>query len=182
MIDETAETAPRRFSNLKPAILCIAAILLMGGVAVFVGTVVVPLVKVHRMLTEVERWIHPGTTQPPPAPPADYFLKQLGGREWATPHLLRYRRLALWLAPHQDAALYLLAGCGKPALPAFVDLLENGKEDGYRAYAAGWIGGLGPDGRDAVPALTNALKDDSEDVRKAAAEALRKIRGEPPAP
>ncbi|HEX9284178.1 MAG TPA: HEAT repeat domain-containing protein [Nitrospirales bacterium] len=44
--------------------------------------------------------------------------------------------------------------------------------------AATFLGELGPDGRDAIPALTEALKDPDARFRNAVAEALKRIQGE----
>jgi HEAT repeat protein len=45
-----------------------------------------------------------------------------------------------------------------------------------RLEAAKALGNIGPAAESAIPALTKALQDAGEDVRKAAAEALEKIK------
>ena len=54
------------------------------------------------------------------------------------------------------------------------------KDDNWemRRGAAWMLGKLGPEGKDAVPALTKALNDENADVRMKAKEALIRIRGE----
>ena len=65
-------------------------------------------------------------------------------------------------------------------LPALLDVLEHG-EPRARAQAAYTLGDLGSDSAaKSVPALTRALKDENETVRRAAAEA-RKSLGAPAA-
>jgi len=68
-----------------------------------------------------------------------------------------------------------------PALPAIAGLLQS-PERPLRGQAVRLLGSIGPAARAALPALEQALEDKSESVRKEAAEALRKIRGERPAP
>ena len=48
------------------------------------------------------------------------------------------------------------------------------KNPGIRPTAAA-LGEIGPDAKDAIPALTAALKEKDEPVRTAAAEAIKKI-------
>jgi HEAT repeat protein len=47
-----------------------------------------------------------------------------------------------------------------------------------RRTAAEAMGQIGPDARSAVPALTEALKDEDEKVRQAAQAALKKVNAE----
>mgnify|MGYP002789479524 CR=1 FL=1 len=46
-----------------------------------------------------------------------------------------------------------------------------------RSEAAEALGEIGPDAKEAVTALTPLAKDRNKDVRKAAADALRKLQG-----
>ncbi|MFL5242467.1 MAG: HEAT repeat domain-containing protein [Gemmataceae bacterium] len=62
---------------------------------------------------------------------------------------------------------------------ASVDVMLPGLEDkeaGVRQVAARFLGQLGPDAKAAIPALTKAQRDEDEEVSKAAAEVLWKIR------
>jgi len=63
-------------------------------------------------------------------------------------------------------------------VPMFVSELQAKQADA-RAAAAAALGGIGREARDAIPALIVALKDEDASVRKSAAEALTKIRGDP---
>lgn len=83
-----------------------------------------------------------------------------------------------------------LGPASKIAVPALIKALATFPEatpplEGpHRYYAdARWaaadaLGAIGPDARDAIPALQQSLRDPSADVRKAAAEALKQIRGD----
>ncbi len=75
------------------------------------------------------------------------------------------------------AAAEALVKLGVPGrvVPALIALLED-KRWYNRRWAAEILGDVGPPAKAATPALTKVLKDESEDVRKAAAEALKKIQ------
>jgi HEAT repeat protein len=60
----------------------------------------------------------------------------------------------------------------KPAIEALIASLGKEKSARVRAAVAAAVGRIGPDAKDAVPALGGALEDASPDVRTAAAEAL----------
>lgn len=70
-----------------------------------------------------------------------------------------------------------LLAMGKEIVPYMIDLLKDDSWEMRRGSA--WIlGKVGPDAKDAIPALTKALNDPHAVVRKKAAESLKKIRGE----
>jgi HEAT repeat protein len=70
-----------------------------------------------------------------------------------------------------------LLGMGKEIVPHMIALLKDDTWEMRRGSA--WVlGKLGPDAKDAVPALTEALNDPNHAVRTKAAEALKKIKGE----
>jgi HEAT repeat protein len=70
-----------------------------------------------------------------------------------------------------------LLGMGKEVVPHMIYLLKD--ETWEMRRGAAWIlGKLGPEARDAVPALTEALNDPNPDVRTKAQEALKKVKGE----
>ena len=56
-----------------------------------------------------------------------------------------------------------------------IDALKD-KDAIVRGEIAESLGEIGPDAKDAAPALTALLKDKNKDVRKNAAEALKKIQ------
>jgi HEAT repeat protein len=70
-----------------------------------------------------------------------------------------------------------LLGMGKEIVPHMISLLKDETWE-MRRGSAWMLGKLGPDARDAVPALTEALNDPQPAVRAKAAEALKKIKGE----
>lgn len=84
---------------------------------------------------------------------------------------------------HRDKKLLLacngaLLAMGREIVPHVTVLL---RDDSWEMRGGGaWIlGKLGPDAREAVPALTRALQDPHPAVRSRAAAALKQIRGEP---
>ncbi len=85
------------------------------------------------------------------------------------------------LSPREMLFFYLYKltrVAGKRSVPYLVTALDD---DGwYVAHSAALLlGGIGPHARGAIPALTTALRHESESVRNAAADALKKIQGEP---
>ncbi len=90
---------------------------------------------------------------------------------------------AVWLAKRATLVLW----DGKTLRRAISGGLRGMQQTAYanrsrRVTAVQALGEMGPAGRDAVPALTEALKDPTPAVREAAAKALNKIQGAPPAP
>ena len=80
-----------------------------------------------------------------------------------------------------EAAIYAdaLAGIGPAAVPALAAGL-NGDMPWLRTCVAYELASMGPDAKAALPALRKALKDEYEEVREAAGEAIRKIEGTAP--
>lgn len=75
------------------------------------------------------------------------------------------------------ACNHALFGMGKEIVPTMISLLKDDDSE-MRRGSAWMLGNLGPDAKDAIPALTVALNDSSEAVRIKAAEALKKIKEE----
>jgi HEAT repeat protein len=74
------------------------------------------------------------------------------------------------------ACNYALLAMGKEIVPSMISLLKD--DDWEMRRGAAWIlGKVGPEAKDAVPALTEALNDSNPAVRTKAAEALKKIKG-----
>jgi HEAT repeat protein len=70
-----------------------------------------------------------------------------------------------------------LLGMGKEIVPQMISLLKDDTWE-MRRGAAWILGKLGPDARDALPALTEALNDTNPAVRLQAQESLNKIQGD----
>lgn len=69
-----------------------------------------------------------------------------------------------------------LAELGAAAVPTLVEAL-TGADTAARGHAAEVLGFIGPDARDATADLANALRDDAQGVRLAAAMALHDVGG-----
>lgn len=106
----------------------------------------------------------------------DDAIRRLGGRERAARRLSTYLRLPAWVAPCKRTAVSLLGYCGAPAVPALLRVLRREDPELHLAAILG-LRRIGPAAKDAVPALKSALRDNNEAVRKAAAAALKSIRG-----
>jgi HEAT repeat protein len=63
----------------------------------------------------------------------------------------------------------------KAALTVLTEMLQD-KEAAAREQAAVVLGWVGPEAETVIPALTKALQDGHHEVRKAAAEALERIK------
>jgi len=75
---------------------------------------------------------------------------------------------------HGDDAANALAKIGKPSVPALLRALHC--RDFFGRWNAAWaLGAIGPDAKEAVPALTKSLEDEEPLVRIAAARALWQI-------
>lgn len=60
------------------------------------------------------------------------------------------------------------------AVPALVFFLEH-RDAGIRRSAAQWLGAIGGEASDSIPALEKSLEDPSPAVREAAADAIKRI-------
>jgi hypothetical protein len=109
------------------------------------------------------------------------FVEQLGGPERATLKLRFYMALPERIANQRSGAAELLGFCGPPAVPALIVALGD-MSGTVSTEAARALGNIGPEAHQAVPALEKLAKTADGQLRAAAAEALRKIRGEEAAP
>jgi HEAT repeat protein len=75
------------------------------------------------------------------------------------------------------ACNHALLGMDKEIVPHMISLLKDDEWE-MRRGAAWILGKLGPEAKEAVPALTEALNDSNAAVRTKAEESLKKIRGE----
>ncbi len=75
------------------------------------------------------------------------------------------------------ATVNALLAMGKEIVPDMITLLKDDNWE-MRRGSAWMLGNLGPEAKDAVPALTEALNDTNVSVRMKASEDLKKIKGE----
>jgi HEAT repeat protein len=73
-----------------------------------------------------------------------------------------------------------LACFGADAVPVLVEVLKSDRRAHRRHYAAAALGRIGPQARDAIGPLQQALRDPDHEVRRLAAYALRRIAGQEP--
>ena len=155
----------------RPIALWTAGILLALGLAWFVGAVVVPVWQTRAAVTRCY------DRRALLARALVDEVDVLGGPDEATQKLGLYLRVPDPLAPHRMIATRMLGECGRCAVPALKSLLDD--EDKTVRYWAAWeLGNVGTAAEDTAPALTRALADADGDVRQAAADALKKIRGD----
>ena len=174
----------------RPLILWIAGIVLALALAWFIGAVVIPAYQVHSTIRDLHGTLYRRPTSEPLN--ADPLLKVLGGPERAAWKLSIYLRLPKRLIcrtrpPPEDEraiAIELLVACGKPGVGPLIRELKH-PEPYIRMLAASALGRIGPDAREAVPALIELLADNeaygadgwlpSPSVCSIAAEALGKL-------
>jgi HEAT repeat protein len=108
-------------------------------------------------------------------PDAALLLGASGDRRALEPLLAALRGKDQWM---RSEIAYALGSLADPrAMEPLVACLTD-KDINLRAAAAWALGEIGPPAAAAVPALEKALADQEETVRKSAAEALKKIRGD----
>jgi HEAT repeat protein len=97
------------------------------------------------------------------------------------PESIRYKRVILKALAAGNGPVFLAVGRMRPqakwSVPTLSKLLSH-PEVGIRALAARTLGQIGVAAADAEPALNRALHDDNPAVRRAAEQALGKIRPE----
>jgi len=105
--------------------------------------------------------------------PVVEFLKKVEGDERADPALLALNEMGKELVAD-------VLKRGDTIDPGLVELLKS-RAPTVRRWAAKMLGRMGPCAKSAIPALEEKLKDSDLEVRKAAAEALQRVR-QPPKP
>jgi hypothetical protein len=82
----------------------------------------------------------------------------------------------MWLFGRTEGTMIHVSSDGhrESGVGSLIYNLRN-EDAGIRESAAGWLGAIGPDAKDAVPGLKQALEDPDAEVREAAAAALEKI-------
>jgi len=100
----------------RAVIFATLGILVIMGLAFFIGTVVVPLWQVQAALSD-------------PCITRDEVVKKLGGPERTARRLATYLRLPHWMKTNRVYATDLLGRCGKPALPTLITLARDKAED-----------------------------------------------------
>ena len=106
-------------------------------------------------------------------------VQKMGGPESAVREISLYLRLPAKFAGRKETAVLLLRGCGPAAEGQLKQILAS-PEAGLRQEAVHSLSMLDIDSDRKLSALTGLLEDRDSEVRAAAAEALKKIRGEEP--
>jgi len=179
---EPAEQPAKPLRTWRPMAAWTAGILLALGLIWFVAAVVVPVWQTdkvlraprphpERLLVPYERW-RSGELEP-------YVeaVNSLGGPETASGRLSVYLRTPRRIAPHKAKAIFILGLCGPHAVPALRRAVKD-TDEGLRCQAIWALSQIGAGAQPAVADLQQALGDESDRVRTAAAEALKRIRGE----
>jgi hypothetical protein len=163
----------------RPMAAWTAGIVLALGLVWFVGAVVAPVWQVRRELQQLDMAYNFGVSFEDywPIDPVRVNINRLGGPNAAATKLDCYLRLKPIVTGYRGSATRLLGRCGRPALPRLIRLLSDSQSD-VRFFAALALGEMGADAEMAGPALQVHLADEEQFVRTAAAEALKKIRGE----
>lgn len=193
MTEPSAQPAkPRR--TFLPMALWTAGILLVLGLAWFIGAVVVPVWQVRPVLEEMWDGAHSHAVsfQVTGEPLTDYgaaqalsgeteaadrALVRLGGQDRAVGKLRLYLRLPSSLAPHKNMAVIVLGQCYSRALSALREASRS-RDQAVRRIAAAEMGLLCPSNdRATVDVLEQMKQDQDEGVRTMAEAALCSIRG-----
>lgn len=88
---------------------------------------------------------------------------------------LYIRQLQTGNQKQRISAIESLAALGKPAVTPLIEVLKKDKDPVVRAAAVVSIGKIGEDAGSALPALTAALRDSDQQVRKNAVQAIPKL-------
>ena len=194
-MDEATPKPPDR--SRRAVILATVGIVVIMGVAVFVGTFLVPFLQTRATLQECEigyykfrgggissvdfvwGWSGPRDHfRGPPEGEAAGVLEHLGGRGRAFRRLRTYLGMPRWAAPDRRVAVYLLGYCGEEAVPLLARTLDDLEGD-VRMLAALALDRIGPGAEGIAPALRKAAEDEDMYVREAAANALAGIAPAP---
>jgi len=172
MPEAAAPTPPDR--TRRAAILATVGIVVILGLAVFVTAYAASVFRTQEVVQAYAmdklEWSE--------------AITALGGPEQAVGKLSLYFRAMDWLPRKQgrplpwdeaEAIRSLLVLCGEPSVPVFTRWLLSSREWWMRDVAAKNLFTLGPEAKDAVPALRQALKDTHPAVRVSVAWALTRI-------
>jgi hypothetical protein len=140
-------------------------ILLVLGLAWFIGTVAVPFWQVR---AEVNTYKLRFRELPSPS-----AVDRLGGPDRAIPKLALYLRLPERVAGDKWVVLHLLGHCNKDAVPLLLDAAH--RDPRARPIVAFCLGGMGGKAREAVPFLLAALEDADAETRANAADSLAEV-------
>ncbi len=192
---EPVEQANPPLRTWRPMAAWTGAILLILGLAWFVGAVVVPVWQTRRVVLAVYAEEPVGFSMMSRHAQEECRKKAiatLGGPERAATRLKHFLMLPEWANPKRSdtmpplaifdigprgEALELLGHCGRSGAIVLAGILD-GNDTTLCPLAALELGEIGPEAEVAAPALIRKLGDNAESVRSAAAEALKKIRGE----
>ena len=120
-MNETSDTKPEESSGLsaRGAVLTGVGIVVILVLALFLGLLVIPVLKAHRALAGLDgrRLLRLRAVQ------------ELGGPKQTVRRLRTYLRLPERTAPHKVRAVRLLGECGVPAIPILIELLVGSARD-----------------------------------------------------
>jgi len=157
----------------RAAIFATLGIVVILGLAVFL-IAVLPLWQTHR---EVRR--SAGSAVFATAfkeALAHKAIARLGGPERAMNRLMAYLRLPDWIKPDRAGATLLLGWCGPRAMPVLLQTFNDPNANTSLLLSAiEALGRIGPEAKEAVPALIKTLEDKDWNVRVCTAWALGQI-------
>jgi hypothetical protein len=142
----------------RPILLWTAGILLVLGLAWFIGAVVVPVWQVRAAVVECGQQNYPAE---------EGYVDPLGGQASAARKLALYLRMPDAIATRKELALGIMGYCGSEATPYLIDFLRR-EQDVDLCLKAVLALGRTKDPR-AIEPLIGALDSPTEEVRCAAA-------------
>ena len=168
-IEDTGSKPPRTW---RPMALWTAGILVVLGLTWSMAAVAVPLWQVHAVVKEVEN---------ARGGPVTLTNRMLNEPRQAARKIRLYLRVVRPANSSKNAAYMLLLTCNARCIPAALDGLAD-ENPNIRLASVHALDGLklGAQADDVVRALQAMTRDSDEQVRAAAAKALKKIRDEEP--
>ena len=177
--------APPPDRSRRAVVIATVGIVVIMGVALFIGAVVVPVVQVHKAIGPASQRLSvhkekdgsygigvfsgiPAGTSPPVAP-----VEMLGGEDAAVRKVRIYLMMPRKLVKRREA-VFLLRRCGPKALDVLVGLLNDGDVE-IRRHAAWALGEIGSNAVGVEDALKGMFKDPDEFTRVLALQAVAKI-------
>lgn len=171
---EVAEQPTKRPRTWRPIVLWTAGILLVLGLTWFVGAVILPVRQTREILRDLERSYGAGSYADLPY---EDQVKRLGEPEQAARRLDMLQRMPDWFIDWTDdygqsskggarhMACFFLGYCGKHGAKPLAFALRRALRTGGAGERLGIldsIKNIGPNAGDALPALIEAIHDESK--------------------